>query len=184
MSQKNVLVPLADGTEELEFITIIDVLRRGGLNVTIAAIDQLQVRTAHDVRIVADVRLQDCAQSTYDLIVLPGGFGGAQHFAQSTLLINLLRQQKEAGRFFAAICASPAVVLAAHGLLDGYRATSYPSLISQLTGATAVSESVVVDRHCITSAGPGTAIPFALKLVELLCGAAESARVGKEMLVG
>lgn len=182
MSQQKVLVPIADGTEELEAITIIDILRRGKLNVTVAGMDELQVKGAHNIGLIADVRFQDCAEKTYDLIALPGGFGGAQRFAQSSSLIDLLHKQREAGRFFAAICASPAVVLATHGLLNGYRATSYPSLISQLIGATAVSEPVVVDRHCITSAGPGTAIPFALKLVELLCGVAESQRVAKEIL--
>jgi 4-methyl-5(b-hydroxyethyl)-thiazole monophosphate biosynthesis len=180
---KKVLVPIADGTEEIEAACIIDTLRRAGTDVTVASVDQLQVRASRGVKIVADVLIADCVSQTYDAIALPGGMPGAEHLRDCAPLITAIKEQKAAGRLYAAICASPAVVLKQHGLLDGVKATCYPSCRDQLDPAFTSTDRVVVDKNCITSQGPATAIDFALKLVEALFGPDKAREVGKAMLV-
>ncbi|MCE5340681.1 MAG: DJ-1/PfpI family protein [Planctomycetaceae bacterium] len=178
---KKVLVPIADGTEELEAIAIIDCLRRAGADLTIASVQNLQISTARKVKITADCLIKDCKTSIYDLIVLPGGMPGAEHLRDSSELIEMLKKQKESDRFYAAICASPAVVFEHHGLLAGKKATCYPGMGGKLKELT--NQRVVVDGNCITSQGPGTALEFSLKLVELLFGAEKSRELAKAMLV-
>jgi len=180
---KRVLVPIADGSEEIEATCIIDTLRRAGADVTVASVAGRQVTASRGVKIVADAVITDCMDQTYDCIALPGGMPGAEHLRDSAPLITLLKKQKQAGRLYAAICASPAVALMPHGLLDGVRATCYPSLQGQLDAANASDDRVVVDGNCVTSQGPGTAIEFALKLVELLFGPRKAKEVGDPMLV-
>jgi 4-methyl-5(b-hydroxyethyl)-thiazole monophosphate biosynthesis len=158
-------------------------LWRAGAEVTVASVDQLQVTASRGVRIVADARIADCTNRTYDGIALPGGMPGAEHLRDSAALIEMLRRQKQAGRLYAAICAAPAVVLQHHGLLEKTRATCFPALRNQLDAAYASAERVVVDGNCVTSQGPATALEFALKLVELLFGSAKAKEVGSAMLV-
>jgi 4-methyl-5(b-hydroxyethyl)-thiazole monophosphate biosynthesis len=179
---KTVLVPIADGSEEIEAVCIIDTLRRAGAQVTVASVDGLQVTASRGVKLVADARIADCAGQTYDCIALPGGMPGAEHLRDSAVLIEMLKKQKQAGRLYGAICASPAVVLQHHKLLEKVRATSFPSLRNKLDPAYASEERVVVDGRCVTSQGPATAIEFALKLVELLFGPAQAKEVGTAML--
>jgi 4-methyl-5(b-hydroxyethyl)-thiazole monophosphate biosynthesis len=180
---KQVLVPIANGTEEIEATCIIDTLRRAGLEVTVASVGPLQTEASRGVKIVADVLIANCVDKTYDCIALPGGMPGAEHLRDCTPLIAKLKEQKASGRLYAAICACPAVVLHHHGLLAGVKATCFPSLRDQLDPAYASNDRVVVDGHCITSQGPATAIDFALKLVEALFGGAKAQEVGKAMLV-
>ena len=116
---KKVLVPIADGTEEIEAVTLIDVLRRAGVQVTVASVSALQVTASRGVKLVADKLIADCKNEPYDLIVLPGGMPGAEHLRDCTALIALLKAQQQGGKLYGAICASPAVALAPHGLLDG-----------------------------------------------------------------
>jgi 4-methyl-5(b-hydroxyethyl)-thiazole monophosphate biosynthesis len=182
MMSKKALVVIADGTEELEAVTIIDVLRRAQAHVTVASVGSKQITASRGVKIAADALISDCAGKTYDLIVLPGGMPGAEHLRDSSVLAQLLKAQAESASLYAAICASPAVVLKAHGLLDGKKATCYPSSMSELPNAE--DAKVVVDGNCITSQGPGTALEFALKLVELLFGPEKSQEVAKAMLAG
>ena len=165
-----ILVPIADGTEEIEAVCIIDVLRRAGAAVTVASVNRLQVTASRGVKIVEDCLNGDCEGNTYDLIVLPGGMPGAERLRDSELLKQLLHRQANDGRLFGAICAAPAVVLNAHGLLNTKQATCHPAFRDQLAPATAADGRVVVDGNCVTSQGPGTALEFALKLVELLFG--------------
>ncbi len=179
---KRVLIPIADGTEEIEAVCIIDTLRRAGAEVTVASVDGLQVTACLRVKIVADTGIEDCAGQTYDCIALPGGMPGAEHLRDSAVLVTMLQQQKQAGRLYAALCAAPAVVLQHHGLLEKVRATCFPARRNMLDPAYASDERVVVDGNCITSRGPGTAIEFALKLVELLFGPAKAKAVGSAML--
>ncbi|MHC4122629.1 MAG: DJ-1 family glyoxalase III [Planctomycetota bacterium] len=179
---KKVLVAVADGTEELEAVTIIDVLRRADVNVTVASVGQKQIIASRSVNLVADAVISDCAGKEYDLIVLPGGLPGAEYLRDCSELVEMLRKQKQAGKFYAAICASPAVILQHHGLLEGKKATCYPSLISQLDNAREDS-TVVADGNCITSQGPGTALQFSLKLVEILLGKEKAKEVAEAMLV-
>jgi len=174
------LVAIADGTEEIEAVTIIDTLRRAGVEVTVASVDGPQVTASRRVKLLADCRIDACRDRTFDLIALPGGMPGAEHLRDCRVLIDLLRAQAQAGRLYAAICASPAVVLAAHGLLPN-KATGYPTMAEPL-GSRFVDEPVVVDGPCVTSQGPATAMAFALKLVEVLCGGERARQVASAML--
>ena len=178
---KKVLVPIADGTEELEAITIIDVLRRAGAEVTVASVDGLTITSSGGIRIVSDILINDCTDSDWDLIVLPGGLPGAEHLRDCDGLTNLLKKQSAMNLPFAAICASPAIVLERHGLLRDRTATCYPSMQNQLTGLIDDGD-VVIDGNCVTSRGPGTAMQFSLALVELLFGASKAKSLATIML--
>ena len=177
---KKVLVAIAEGIEELEAVTIIDVLRRAEANVTVASVGSKQVTASRGVKLVADAVISDCVGSVYDLIALPGGMPGAEHLRDSKELTEMLKEQAASGRFYAAICASPAVALKPHGLLENKKATCYPSLLSELDNPE--QAKVVVDGNCITSQGPGTALEFSLKLIELLFDKEKSRQVAKAML--
>jgi 4-methyl-5(b-hydroxyethyl)-thiazole monophosphate biosynthesis len=194
MSRK-ALVPIADGTEEIEAVCIIDVLRRAGISVTVASVDRLQITASRGVKLVADRLLGECVGETYDLIALPGGMPGAEHLRDSEELVEMLKRQRQEGRLYGAICASPVVVLKHHGLLVHHtrsddaipmahrRATCHPDFAAQLEDPQAVDMRVVVDGTCITSRGPGTAVEFALKLVEVLYGEHKAREIAQRMLV-
>lgn len=176
-----VLVPVADGSEDIETVTIIDTLRRAHLEVTVASIGpQATVTASRGTRIVADCLFADAAPETFDLIALPGGTQGAEALGRHAPLIEKLRAQKSSGRWLAAICAAPALALAANGLLDDRRATCYPSFRDRLPKFS--DEKVTVDGNLVTSQGPATALAFALKLIELLCGKDKAREIGKAML--
>ena len=170
---KKVLVPIADGSEEIEAVCIIDTLRRANAQVIVASVHpgRRQIEASRGVRLVADCCLEDCADQDFDAIILPGGLPGAQHLQACQLLARLLREQDRSQRLLGAICASPALVLEPLGLLRGRRATCHPSLLERLRNAQAVKERVVVDGHCVTSQAPGTALEFALAVTGILFGA-------------
>jgi len=174
-----VLVPIAHGSEELETVTIVDVLRRAGAEVTLASVDGLQVTCSHGLRITADCGIEACTGRTWDAIVLPGGMPGAEHLRDCVALIHMLRAQVAAGRLYAAICASPAVVLHHHGLLKG-KATCYPGFERGMTGYEPAH--VVEDGQCITASGPGAALAFALAVAAALAGRARAEQVRRAML--
>ncbi len=180
---KKVLVPIADGSEEIEAVSIIDVLRRAGAHVTVASVGRMQITASRGVKIVADCLIADCTHIDYDLIALPGGIPGAEHLRDSEVLTKMLKKQKEKGRLYAAICASPAVVLMHHGLLGSLEATCHPFFADQIENHAAMESNVVVDGACITSRGPGTALAFALKLVELLYGKGKADETAQPMVV-
>lgn len=180
---KKVLVPIADGSEEIETVCIIDVLRRAGAVVTVASVDGLEVLASRGVKLVADCLIADCTDYTYDLIALPGGMSGAEHLRDSKEMIMMLKRQLREGRLYGAICASPAVVLQHHGLLEERRATTHPDFVDRLVNTEQVESRVVIDGTCVTSRGPGTVLEFALKLVELLYGEGKAAEVARAMLV-
>lgn len=167
----SVLVPLAQGCEELEAVTIIDLLRRAGLDVVTAGLDNRPVTASRGTLLIADTRLEDVVERTFDMIVLPGGLPGADHLAEDPRIVALLRSQDAAGRFSAAICAAPKV-LARAGLLDGRSATVYPGAVDPAAYPKVefTDAAVVVDGTIVTSRGPGTAMDFALQLIELLLG--------------
>ena len=177
---KYVLVPLADGSEELEAVAIVDVLRRAGANVVLAAVNDLVVTASKGTRLMADRLLFDCSRETFDLIALPGGMPGAEKLRDSRVLIDLLKRQAGEGRLYAAICAAPAVALHPHGLLEGKRFTCHPSFAQGL-GEGLTQEPVVVDGILVTGRGAGTAVDFALTLVELLYGKETAQGVRKGM---
>lgn len=181
--KKHVLIPIADGTEEMEAVTIIDVLRRAGCEVTVASVgEQFKVTASRGVKIEADAMIGKCKDKEYDLIVLPGGLPGADHLRDCADLIEMLKAQKAAGRLYAAICASPAVVLVPHGLLEGKKATCYPSCQDELPDLVP-DKRVVVDGNCITSLGPGSAVEFALELVRQLFDVETMQKVAGPMCV-
>lgn len=167
-----VLVPLADGCEELEAVTIIDLLRRAGVDVTTAGLKPGIVKASRGVQLVPDVTLDVALQDRYDMVVLPGGLPGATHLKDDPRIIGLVRQMAAAGHYTAAICAAP-MVLAEAGVLAGKRATSYPGFLDGLPGVTVSADAVVQDGGVFTSRGPGTAMDFALALVEALAGRAK-----------
>ena len=178
------LIAVADGVEELECVTLIDVLRRAEVEVLVASIEaRRSVTCAHGTRLTADAMLVDVLAQDFDLIVLPGGMPGAQRLADHQPLAARVQQQAQAGQLFAAICASPALALQGYGVLKQRRMTCYPAFSDRLSGCTFVDQPVVVDGNCITSQGPGTALAFALSLVEQLCGKARRHGVAKGMLL-
>lgn len=182
--QKTVLIPIADGTEELEAVAMIDVLRRAGAAVTVASVTgRRQITASRQVVIVADTLIEACVDKDYDLVVLPGGIPGAENLRDSADLIGILKRQREKERLYGAICASPAVVLEHHGLLEGRQATCHPGFVDKLSNRERVDSRVVIDGNCFTSRGAGTAVEFALALVERLYGPEKLEEVASSMVI-
>lgn len=167
----NVLVPLAQGCEEIEAVTIIDLLRRAGINVVSAGLDDQPIRASHGTHLLADTTLDDALQQDFDMIVLPGGQPGTDNLNSDPRISELLKKMANSGKFTAAICAAPSV-LAKAGLLNGKQATGYPGVLEkmQLQNVLLKDQAVVTDGKVITSRGPGTAMDFALELIETLIG--------------
>jgi len=172
-TMKRVVVPLAHGFEEIETVTVVDILRRAGISVTIAGVEAgsppgaIEGRTG--IRLVPDLSIARVKASDFDMIVLPGGLKGAQTLQKDTRVARLLRALQDNDRYIAAICAAP-TVLAAHGMIAGRKLTSHPSVREQLSGAIYDEGRVVIDGRLVTSRGPGTAMEFAMALVEILVG--------------
>jgi len=166
-----VLVPLAQGCEELEAVTVIDLLRRAQIEVVTAGLDRQTITASRGVRLVPDTDLDTALKQDYDMIVLPGGLPGANHLDQDPRLRSLLQRMAAGKKYTAAICAAPKV-LANAGVLEGKRATAYPGVLDNmhLPHTHVTHEAVVIDGHVITSRGPGTAMDFALTLIETLLG--------------
>ncbi|GAV64060.1 DJ-1_PfpI domain-containing protein [Cephalotus follicularis] len=178
-----ILVPIANGSEEMEAVMIIDILRRAKANVVVASVeDKLEIVASRKVKLEADMLLDEAAKLSFDLIVLPGGLGGAQAFSKSEKLVNLLKKQRETNRPYGAICASPALVLEPHDLLQGKKATAFPALCDKLSDKSEVENRVVVDGNLITSRGPGTSMEFGLAIVEKLFGRDKALDLAKIML--
>lgn len=165
-----VLIPLAPGCEELEAVTVIDILRRAGIKVVTAGLAAGSVRCSRDTVLLPDVHLDDVVSQAFDMIVLPGGMPGSENLKNDARVTSILKRMAAQGLYVAAICAAP-MALHAAGLLEGKTVTSFPGVLDRLPGKHHYSrEAVVVDGHVITSRGPGTAMDFALTLVELLRG--------------
>lgn len=164
-----VLVPLADGCEELEAVTVIDLLRRARVEVVTAGLTTGAVKGSRGTVLVPDATWDDAVLREYDMIVLPGGQPGADNLERDARVIALLKKMAAAGKFTTAICAAPKV-LAAAGLLDGKRATSYPGALDtkRYPHIRIENQAVVRDGQVLTSRGPGTAMDFALSLIEVL----------------
>jgi len=167
----HVLVPLAQGCEELEAITITDLLTRAGISVTTCGLDDQPVKASRGITIIPDTSIDKVQNLSYDLIILPGGLPGADHLRDNPQVQALIKKQVSENRYMAAICAAPKA-LAAAGVLAGKTATSYPGVLAALADdSIAISDHAVeIDGKIITSRGPGTAIDFALCLIELLEG--------------
>ncbi len=166
-----VLVPLAQGCEELEAVTVIDLLRRAEITVVTAGLDGQPVRASRGVVLVPDMDLDSALQQEFDMVVLPGGLPGTDYLDNDPRIHELLKKMANSGRFTAAICAAPKV-LANAGILSGRTATSYPGVLDEmgLADVSYSADTVVKDGRIITSRGPGTAMDFALELIENLVG--------------
>ena len=166
-----VLVPLAQGCEELEAITITDLLVRAGMDVTTCGLDDQPVTASRGTTIIPDTSIDKIVNDDFDLIVLPGGLPGADHLRDNQTLQTLIKKQAAADKYLAAICAAPKA-LAAAGVLTGKTATSFPGVLDALQDASiTISEKAVeIDGNIVTSRGLGTAMDFALQLIELLEG--------------
>lgn len=174
----SVLVPLAQGCEELEAVSIIDLLRRADIEVVTAGLDDQPVRAARGTVLIPDTTLDAVADREFDMIVLPGGLPGADHLDRDPRIHALLTRMADADRYVAAICAAPKI-LANAGLLANRRATGFPGVLDAraVAGLEYREEPVVRDGRIITSRGPGTAMDFALTLIETLVGKEARARV-------
>lgn len=166
-----VLVPLAQGCEELEAVTITDLLTRAGINVVTAGLDKQTVTASRGMKLVPDKQLDDVLEDDFDMIVLPGGLPGADHLNNDQRIQTIVKKLAVNNKYLAAICAAPRV-LATAGLLEGKHATSFPGALDQfpVNNMTYEEMAVVVDGNIITSRGPGTAIDFTLTLIDLLIG--------------
>lgn len=171
-----VLVPLAQGCEEIEAVMVIDILRRAGITVVSAGLDSQPVRASRGVMLVPDTTLDAVLNDSFDMIVLPGGQPGTDNLKADKRIIALLQKMAQQGKHVAAICAAPSV-LASAGLLDGKRATSFPASLDGFPKIDLQSAAVVEDSNLITSRGPGTAMDFALTLAERLAGKAKRGEV-------
>ena len=183
-----VLVPIADGTEEIELAAISDTLVRCGCDVTTAAVtkDHRQntyVTCARGLRVVHDTHIDHVHVNDYDAIAIPGGMPGAKHLADSATLANMLRALADnPKKLIGAVCASPAVVLHKHGILPA-RFTCYPApAFTDAVGDGWIDAKVVVDGNIVTSQGPGTSLQLALKMGEILCGVSKAHEVAKALL--
>ena len=179
---KRVLMPLAEGFEEIEAVTVVDLLRRANVEVRTAALAGRRVTGSHGITLEADLEIGRVRAADYDMIVLPGGMPGADHLRKDARVVALLREFAAAGHYVAAICAAPGV-LAHAGLLDGREATSYPGFLraDSAPGIRLSDAPVVIDGKVVTSRGPGTAIDFALALIEVLEGPAAADAVGSRL---
>lgn len=180
---KTAVVVLAEGFEELEAVAPIDILRRAGVRVTIAGAGSKNIKSSRDMGVQAE-RLLEEIKDLPDAVILPGGLPGATNLAKAAGLAVFLKKMNEAGKLIAAICATPAVVLAPLGLLDGKKATCYPGCERDFSSKTVHSkERVVKDGNLITSQGPGTAIEFSLEIVRELVSHEMAGTLREKMII-
>lgn len=177
-----VLVPLADGCEEMEAVILIDTLRRAHIEVVVAGLKPGPVKASRGVMLMPDTLLDRVPLADLDAIALPGGGGGTENLMNDERVLQAVRDLYARGKLVAAICAAPQVLQKA-GVLDGKRMTCFPGVADRITRAQRVEERVVEDGRVITSQGPGTSFHFALSLVRALAGPAAAQEVARAMLV-
>jgi 4-methyl-5(b-hydroxyethyl)-thiazole monophosphate biosynthesis len=178
---KKVVIPIAQGVEEIEAVTVIDILRRAGVEVTVAGVTPDPIVGRNKIKFVADCPVSEVRGADYDMVVLPGGAEGTAHLRQSDAVRRLITETVAKSKPVAAICAAP-TVLEDLGLLKGRRVTSHPSVHDKLGGVNYTDDRVVIDGGIITSRGPGTAMEFAMALVEVLAGKEKVAEVNRGVL--
>ena len=178
---KKVLVPLAPGFEEVEAVTVIDILRRAGIEVTVAGTVGGAIEGRNKIKVEADVLLDSVTANSFEMIVLPGGSVGTENLKKHPKVGQILQDMERRGCFITAICAAP-LVLSAVGLLDGRNITSHPSVQTDLSEVKYSEDRVVVDGRIVTSRAPGTAMEFAMKLVEILAGRSKMEEVNRGVL--
>jgi 4-methyl-5(b-hydroxyethyl)-thiazole monophosphate biosynthesis len=180
--RKSVLVPLAFGFEEVEAVTVIDVLRRAGLRVLVAGVGETTVTGSRRLKLAADVDLEDTAGQVFDAVALPGGMPGTENLAHSDSLRRHIRATIERGGWIGAICAAP-TILEDMGVLGEHKATCHPTVRARLHKAAYDESDVVISPPFVTSRGPGTAMAFALALVQVLIGSPAVEALAEAMVV-
>lgn len=183
----SVLICLAPGSEETEAVTTIDLLVRAGFTVTTASVTDdgsKEIRCSRGVRLLTDATLVEVADNDFAAIVLPGGLKGAEAFRDSPLLVETVRQFHQSGRIVAAICAAAGTVLVPHKLFPIANMTGFPGLKETIPESQWMDKRVVWDRryNLLTSQAPGTAIDFALKLIDLLAGKEKAHEVAQQLV--
>lgn len=176
---KKVAILLANGFEEIEALTPKDVLSRAGMDCKLISINNDICATgAHNVLVNADETLENNSLNDYDMVVLPGGMPGAKYLSQDERVMNILKQFNLCGKYIAAICASPALVLSRANVIEGKSFTCYPGMEGYVMNANYIEDSVVQDGNIITSRGPATAFDLAFKIVEVLGGDSKTLKEG------
>ena len=178
---KRVLVPLAPGFEEIEALTVVDILRRAGAEVVIAGTLEGAIEGRNGIKVVPDTTLDSALKDNYEMIVLPGGKVGTENLKKDKRVERIVKEMHSEGRLVTAICAAP-TVLSKAGVTKGFTVTSHPGVREELKGEKISDERVVKDRNIVTSQGPGTALEFAFKLVEVLFGAEKVKEVNRGVL--
>ncbi len=177
-----VIIPLAEGFEEIEFVTVADILRRANLEVVIAGLKDGPINGAHGIKMMPDLTLDKIKAEDFDALVLPGGAPGFVNLGNDKRVLELIREMDRTGKYVFAICAAPSVLIKA-GILKGRKATVSPSGKAQMAACTQyVDERVAVAGKLVTSQSPGNAMEFALKLVEILAGAEEMRKIKAQTL--
>ncbi len=181
---KSVLIPVAHGSEEIEIVCLADTLRRANLTVTLASVEsELLINCSRQVNLKADCFLSDVLEDEFELIVVPGGVAGSETLSETPQLTEKLKHQYDSGKYLAAMCAAPAIVFARHYIAVERLMTAHPAFFDKLHKPASPDLRVVVDKNCITSQAPGTAIEFALVLIELLVSREAADQVADPMLV-
>jgi 4-methyl-5(b-hydroxyethyl)-thiazole monophosphate biosynthesis len=176
----NVLVPIANGTEEMEAVIIIDMLRRAQWNVTVAGIEKGLITASRGVRLMPDKQWAEITPSEYDILMIPGGGPGVEKFLNFQPLLAAILEFNKAGKWIGAVCAAP-LVLQAAGILTGRKATCHPGVASRLTVTPRLTSPTVVDGRIVTSHGAGTTFDFALTLVSLVDNAAMAQAIAESI---
>lgn len=178
----NVLVPVANGTEDVEASTVIDLLRRDGINVIVAGTDS-PVTFARGIKVLPDVLIEDISpEEDFDAIILPGGMPGVNYLSEHKQLQHLLAKHISNNRITGAICAAPLILKENNHLKEGFNLTSFPSISGEFSEYNYKEEKVVVHKNFVTSRGLGTAIDFSLKIIELLLNKQTADKISKDIV--
>ncbi|HCW04666.1 MAG TPA: DJ-1 family protein [Clostridium sp.] len=177
---KKLLLFLAEGFEEIEALTVVDVLRRAEVEVDMCSLSEEYVNGAHNIKVKSDLHLDDLDQNNYDGLILPGG-PGTDNLKNNVRVVQLVKDFYMNGKLTAAICAAP-IVLAEAGIVNGHNITSYPTVQNFLDNSIYKEEAVVLDNNILTSRGPATALPFAFAILEALGLNEESEKLKEDML--
>lgn len=181
MFMKKVIIILASGFEEIETITVANILRRSGARVILAGLDSGPIEGSRGIKLVPDSLLDSVISENFDLIILPGGQPGTDNLLKDTRVSILLKEMNQKKKLIGAICAAP-LVLEANGLLEKVKRTSHPSVKKYLSGELYLEKRVVVDKNIITSRAPGTALEFSLRLIEILFNKSRVLQISKVIL--
>lgn len=178
---KKVLIPIAQGFEEIEALAVVDIMRRAGIEILMAGTTDGPIEGRNKIKVLTDVSLDSVKDEDFDMIVLPGGAVGTENLKNDRRVKEIVERLYKKGKFTTAICAAP-TVLSAIGITEGKSVTSHPGVRDTFKKEKVSDERVVVDGNIVTSQAPGTAIEFAFKLVELLMGKDKALEVNKGVL--